>query len=153
MQDPLFSPRIPLIEVFRPTPRPDLSRFRALVRRVKCEARYARAMLSRLVFRLLNKTHIVWCALRSCAGHICTQPSTDNCLRVGPALRNLPGRGWVANPRTEFCKSHIENLKGLHPWLDRVDLRLFLAGFETGEEFAAHSGNERNTPTSQSPSD
>jgi hypothetical protein len=152
-KDPLYAPHFPLIEVFRPTPRPDLSGFRALVRRLRCELRYARATLSRLAFRVLNKTHIVWRALRSCFVHIRTQPSTDILLGIGPALIHRPGRGWAENPRSECCKNHIEKLKALHPGLDRVDLRLFLAGFEAGEEFAFRNGIGSNTSTSEFSSD
>ncbi len=151
-KDPLFVPRFPLIEVFQPTHRPDLSGFHALARRLRCELRYARATLSRLAFRFLNKTHIVFASLRSCLGHICTQPSTDTLLGIGPAMEYRVDQGWVASLRTEHRKNHIERLMALHPWLDRVDLRLFLAGFEAGEEFASRSGTESNIPTSEASS-
>jgi hypothetical protein len=64
-----------------------------------------------------------------------------------------PHRGWVESPRTKCRKIHIERLRGLYPWLDHVDLRLFLAGFEAGEEFASRSDKERSESTSQLSSD
>lgn len=146
--DPLFVRRFPLIEVFRPTPRPDLSGIRARRRKLKCELRYMRATLSRLVFRSLNKTHIVWRALGSCLLHIRTQPSTDTGLCVGRSLVHIRGLGWGADPRCECRKNHIERLMALHPGLDRVDFRMFLAGFDAGEQFAARKNTENNAPTS-----
>lgn len=151
--DPLFVPRFPLIQVFPPWNPGRLSRCNGFWSKARSLFCFLQATLSRCLFRSLNKTHVIWRAVRSCLFHIHIQPSTDILVEVGVAMEHHPHLGWVEAPRTACRKSHIEKLKGLHPSLDRVDLRLFLAGFDAGEEFASRSGIGNSASTSQSSSD
>jgi hypothetical protein len=38
-------------------------------------------------------------------------------------------------------------LEATHPWVDNIDRRLFLMGFDAGEEFAAHIGSKECRPS------
>ena len=82
-------------------------------------------------------------ALRSCQGHIGTAFRQGNCfLETGPAW--FPN--GEPNKRTLARNSGIENMLATYPWADTLDLQMFLAGFDAGEEFAFRNDMQPNRP-------
>lgn len=79
--------------------------------------------------------------MRSLRGHICIQPPTE--LWAGVSL----GQEFLCrsdkcpqlNPRTIARAEYRQMLRAIYPWVDSVDLRLFLMGFDAGEEWTNHS--------------
>jgi hypothetical protein len=108
----------------------------------------ARRKLWNLEYLLANSLCILWSATRSWAGHIRSQSATKrNEVGVGSAFVKAPRGGYQANTRTIHRASCIENLSAKHPWVDTVDLRMFLAGFDAGEEWSWRTMyNETGTP-------
>ena len=47
----------------------------------------------------------------------------------------LEGGCYVANRRTTARVEGIRKFLATHPWVDSVDLRIFLSGFDAGEEY------------------
>jgi hypothetical protein len=90
-------------------------------------------------------TKCIWLgACGSFLGRICilspTEPLVAHC---GPAFEVDHLGDHQANTRTIARISYIKKLKALHTWLDIADLRIFLMGFDAGEQFALRTkGNE-----------
>lgn len=57
---------------------------------------------------------------------------------------------YVGNKRTTACAEGIERLRATHPWVDSQDLRIFLMGFASGEEYSKTVLTDQNTPESLS---
>jgi hypothetical protein len=73
---------------------------------------------------------------RSFRGHIRIQSSTSGGrIDLGPSVQSRDGR-YRANMRTLARAEGIEKLRAIHPWVDIADLRIFLMGFESGEEYS-----------------
>jgi len=91
---------------------------------------------------------LLWCrlssALRSFRGHIESQDARGFlCVNIGPAFRPCPPTGpYVPNERTSARSQYMQRLKAIYPWVDTVDLRLFLMGFDAGEQWAFRMGSE-----------
>lgn len=80
-------------------------------------------------------------ALRSCHGHLGTAVRQGKCLlEVG--LATYPN--GAPNQRTLARTVGIRNLLATYPWADSLDLQMFLAGFDAGEEFVAHRDTQPN---------
>ncbi len=106
-----------------------------------------RYSLVRLQARLLTLSYIFLGASRSFRGHIRNQSSRDRLgVPVGRELLRFPDGSYQANPRTIARSFYIEMLSATRQWewADTVDLRMFLAGFDAGEQWTHYTeGNER----------
>jgi hypothetical protein len=100
------------------------------------------------VGRFLNKTHICAASIRSCCGHICSQSSRGIALDVGFGVSTDRPEGFREILRTDARTRCIEKLLAIRPWVDFVDLQIFLEGFDAGDEFASRtgSGNDSASP-------
>jgi hypothetical protein len=85
---------------------------------------------------LLNR----WCILRdavcSLHGHIQTQFATGRAgVDLGPAWERDSSGILCPCIRTVARRLYIEKLEAIHPWADGLDLQMFLAGFDAGEQY------------------
>lgn len=105
----------------------------------------------RLGENVLNRTYITLFALRSFRGHLSAAIAAKRyLLDAGPAFE--PVEPFLPNRRTIARISGIEALRATHPWVDHTDLRMFLAGFEAGEEWNSRSSRtEPENTTYQNP--
>jgi hypothetical protein len=62
---------------------------------------------------------------------------------IGPALRCSGGGRYLDDERTLTRSAGIEKLQAMYPWVDTVDLELFLRGFDAGEEWAFRNHSEQ----------
>ena len=91
-----------------------------------------------------------WYAVsRSFRGHIRFQFSTrTGWVDLGPVFRDKDGH-CVADERTRARAEGIEKLLATHQWADSADRRIFLLGFEVGEQFGRGQKNcFRDSPES-----
>lgn len=73
--------------------------------------------------------------LRSVHAHTAHQLATKGTRAdLGPSCLFLDGC-WQANTRTHARAEGIKNLLANHAWADSLDLRIFLNGFDAGEEY------------------
>jgi hypothetical protein len=77
-----------------------------------------------------------WCAaLRSFRSHIRIQSArTGGSIDPGPLYQCRDGR-LETNARTLARVSGIETLRSTDPWVDAVDCRMFLMGFDAAEKY------------------
>ncbi len=97
-----------------------------------------KACLHHLVGHLWS-TCYRWCAAcRSFRGHIRTEFARGwPLLGLGSApLREYPDGSLHVAPETLARCESIESLSAKHPWVDIVALRMFLMGFDAGEQYA-----------------
>lgn len=100
---------------------------------------------------LLTRGHIYVGALRSLRGHIRTlaptgRPSLD--LGLSPLL--YPDGSTREAPYTVALAEGIAALEAAHPWLDTVDIHLFLTGFDLAAKFCGRTQDtEERSPISQ----
>ncbi len=97
---------------------------------------------------LVNTWHILRAAIYSCYGHIRLQsPKEFPTAGVGRAFESVQGQSCQSNTRTIARAFYIEMLSATLEWSDIVDLRIFLMGFDAGEQWTLHTkGNgTRNT--------
>jgi hypothetical protein len=88
-------------------------------------------------------------AFRSFRGHIGILFSTKGGVPLGPLVR-LQAGCYLENERTHARAEGIKNLQATHPWVDNVDLQLFLMGFGAGEEHCISVvAKHRNNPNPQ----
>jgi hypothetical protein len=97
-------------------------------------------MRSRLLSRLRRTMHIWRGSLGSFFGHIRSQSSTElgNVYLGQEFLCSLDG-SFELNPRTIARSEYIRLLSATQGWSDTVDLRIFLMGFDAGEEWTRHN--------------
>jgi len=98
----------------------------------------------RLRFRA---TMCIWkSAVYSLVGHIRSQSTKQPPLvDFGPALIRCSD-GFLPQPRTHARAEYTKALLATYPWADTVDLRIFLNGFDAGEQWALHTtGKESDT--------
>lgn len=105
-----------------------------------------RPRLWRVGRRLRKRCQAVCCiwksAFRSFLGHIRTQsttviPYTD----FGPVLRRTPDGCLAPEKRTQVRSRCTSTLEATYPWLDQVDRKLFLMGFDAGEQWGRDSSD------------
>ncbi len=83
---------------------------------------------------LLYRWHV---AFRSFRAHIRIQSArAGGRVDLGPAFQLRDGR-YQENTQTTARAEGIKRLLATHPWVDSVDLRIFLAGFDAGEEYCS----------------
>lgn len=109
------------------------------VLRYKCISSWHKAFYRSFPVRL--RIWNVWCiwsmACRSFCGHIESQSAKQRLtLDVGPALEPFPDVSTSSNKRTLARMRGIENLSAKYPWADIPDRRIFLEGFDAGEQWA-----------------
>lgn len=105
--------------------------------------RMARMVLSFLYERgcELLRTVQAWlyirrAAFRSCRGHIQIQSARERvAVRLGPTLERSRTGHLQPNVRTLCRGEGIRNLLATYQWADNADLRVFLLGFDLGEQF------------------
>jgi hypothetical protein len=98
---------------------------------------------------LVNTWRILRAAIYSCCGHIQLQsPKEASTAGVGPAFEKAPTQSGQKNTRTLARAFYIEMLLAKWEWLDIVDLRIFLMGFDAGEQWILHTkGTGTEIPT------
>jgi hypothetical protein len=99
--------------------------------------------------RLLNMLSIVSSAYRSFRGHLRIQPSTElPSVRFGSELVRSPAGDLRVNTRSLARSIYTQMLAAKYPWADTVDLRIFLMGFDAGEQWRLCSPySEAEKPT------
>jgi len=80
-------------------------------------------------------------SLRSLRGHIRVLFARGRWtgVDIGPALRRADVEHLQPDERTLARSRGIEQLQAIYPWVDTVDLEVFLRGFDVGEQWALHS--------------
>lgn len=93
--------------------------------------------LLELRYRVYGGWHILASSFRSFRGHISLQSPKEI---WGPNLGKafVPGQPLQRNPRTLARTLYIEMLRASMPWIDIADLRMFLMGFDAGEQWSCH---------------
>jgi hypothetical protein len=105
-----------------------------------------RYSLALLLTRVQATWHI-WCdSIRSCAGHIRSQSAKE---LQGVSFGHSPvwdetTQTWVPNPDAIARSFYTTMISAIYPWADTQDLRIFLMGFDAGEEWLLHRGNGNN---------
>jgi hypothetical protein len=70
---------------------------------------------------------------RSARGHWKTQSTTKHrTIDFGPALQSLPDGSFQPRIETQARIRGIDNRSATHPWVDSLDMQMFLDGFEAG---------------------
>ena len=90
--------------------------------------------------------HISSTALMNAYHHWKIRISKDT-VDFGPALRRLPDGSLLPEERTLARSRCTDSLLATRPWVDSVDVQIFLEGFEAGEQWSLHTsgmGNEHN---------
>jgi hypothetical protein len=101
-----------------------------------------RYSLARLQDRSLTIWYIWHGALRSLRGHIRSQSSRETPTAfVGQELSQSPDGSYQPNTRTLARSLYIEMLLATRQfsWADTADLRIFLAGFDAGEQWTLYT--------------
>lgn len=105
-----------------------------------------RSRLWRVSRRLRKRCQAVCCiwksAFRSFLGHIRIQSTTAiPYTSFGPVYRETPDGCLVPDTRTQCRSSSTSILETTFPWLDQVDRKLFLMGFDAGEQWGRHNSD------------
>ncbi len=84
-------------------------------------------------------------AFGSLVGHIRSQ-STKELLLVdfGPALVRGPAGDLRPCIRTHTRAEYIKAVLATRPWADTIDLRMFLDGFDAGEQWTLHTADKES---------
>lgn len=97
-----------------------------------------KGLLRLTAFRLCSTWCIWFGAFRSLVGHIRSQSSKElPSVDLGPAPLLLPDGSLLDQPGTRARAQGIESLWAKYPWVDMADRRIFLMGFEAGEQTRA----------------
>jgi hypothetical protein len=100
-----------------------------------------RPILFDLRFLLLCRTQMLASSFRSFLGHICFQATkAEWVLSCGPSLERDQTGAYQRNARTHARAEGIRVLSAKFPWVDRADLRIFLEGFDAGEQYTHSVG-------------
>jgi len=93
---------------------------------------------SLLLFQeFLARTQCIWyMSFRSFLGHIQSQTSKGLLVDFGPSSE--PGQNDAASERTIARSLYTRMLQATFPYVDSQDLRIFLMGFDAGEQWDAH---------------
>lgn len=92
-----------------------------------------------------------YAAFRSFRAHIRIQsPRMGSYFDLGPLGHFRDGR-YQNHERIQFRAEGIEKLRAKSPWVDSVDCRVFLLGFDAGEKYSTAVTGHRtpNIPDSQ----
>ena len=101
--------------------------------------------------RLGRRLSILWCVWQSSymsfLGHMKNHNAKDfPSVCFGPALERLPDGSLRPVVRTQARTIGIDTLRATYPWVDTVDSRMFLMGFDAGEQWSRSSqGNAERT--------
>lgn len=91
---------------------------------------------------------MLFSSLRSVLGHIRLQYE-EGVVSAGQALEQGEDQSVQRNRRTLARIVGIEELSAKYPWMDHVDYRMFLEGFDAGEQWVNHNGDiSKQTTTS-----
>ena len=113
----------------------------------------AKAALRLVAFRLLNTWCIWFGAARSCLWHIRLQSAKElPNVTLGAAPVLCPDGSLRDQPSTSARAASIGNLLAIYPWLDIVHLRIFLMGFDAGEQIHGRTDGSGTGTQSASPS-
>ena len=66
-------------------------------------------------------------------------PYTD----FGPALRSLPDGSLVLEMSSHVRSADTSKLEARYPWVDAVDRKLFLLGWDAGAQWVSASGTPK----------
>ena len=94
----------------------------------------------RLVLALKYSLAAFWskssATFRSARGHWKIQSTTKRrMIDFGPALQSLPDGSFQPRIETQARIRGIDNLLATHPWVDIVDMQMFLNGFDAGAKW------------------
>ena len=132
---------------------------RALNRGLRHKLRSVRYAVSDSLFLVRSRWMTTMCiwrgAYRSFLGHIRILSPTELLVpHCGSAAVASPAQGWQPNIRTIARMEYTKKLLHRLPWLDTVDLRIFLMGFDAGEQFlCGKADNESKTHVEFEPRD
>ena len=115
---------------------------------------YGTRRLLRLIRERLLQSWCIWClAYRSFRGHIQTQSSIGLAkVDFGPAvLVEQNGQKFVPNPRTIARSLYTEMLQATLPYVDMTDVRIFLMGFDAGEQYFSQNCSTPDAPQRKAP--
>jgi len=101
--------------------------------------RAARHLRFRAKARLYKTMNILCDTFRSLFGHIRLQSARGWIVSYGPAFQQDQSGCLLTNTRTVARAEYTEKLAATHRWVDSVDLKMFLAGFDAGEQWAQRS--------------
>jgi hypothetical protein len=103
--------------------------------------RAIRRSLSRIRQYLQGTMQILFRSLGSLHGHIGIQSPTEFWIGVnlGQEFLSQSDKRPRLNPRTTARAEYRQMLRAIYPWIDSVDLRIFLMGFDAGEEWVCDS--------------
>jgi hypothetical protein len=101
--------------------------------------RLAKGLLRLMGLRLLNTWYIWRDAFGSFLGHIRTQSPKEMPHQIVGVLLEWSPTGYKENTRTLARTESIRRLSAKYPWVDIVDHRLFLMGFDAGEQWTRHT--------------
>jgi len=95
---------------------------------------------------LLFRSHMcIWrSAFDSLRGHIRNQSAKDMLVDFGSATVRDSAGDFHPNTRTHARAEYTKALLAIHPWADIVDQRIFLMGFDAGEQWALHTADKEN---------
>jgi hypothetical protein len=104
-----------------------------------------RAQLLHRYSLLLGTMEIFGMAFRSFREHTRIQPAKDSFVDLTPPA--LPGRneGLTECVRINARLAGIEQLKTTHPWVDLVDQKIYLLGFDEAERWSAARNHTEDT--------
>ena len=93
-------------------------------------------------------------SFRSFRGHIRTQFSRHTpILSLGSALALEVSTGrYLPKGRTLARSFYREGLSAIYPWIDTTDLRIFLIGFDAGEQWTLSCKSDMESQTPPDPS-
>jgi len=102
--------------------------------------------------QFLNACSIVRNSLRSFHGHIRSQSTKEPGFLGIDAVPIQHQNGWLSPPPQTIARiQNINKLRAIYPWLDNVDLRMFLSGFDAAERFYGDSLGRTGTNLLASP--
>ena len=117
------------------------------VRSPRNRAQGLRSIVSRLLGLryLVRDAWYIWASsVRSFRGHIALQSPRESDPGVGPLfVRGAEGEPFRRSTRTLARMVYIEMLLATYPWVDNSDLRIFLMGFDAGEEWSGDTLDNR----------
>ena len=81
--------------------------------------------------------HVFRGAVRSARGHIRESSKRGTwCTEYGPALRQNALGDWIPEIRSDSRIERTDSTAATYPWMDQMDRRIFLLGFDAGERWS-----------------
>lgn len=107
--------------------------------------RRLRHLRFRATARLYKTTNILRASCRSFLGRIRLQSTKNWIVSYGPAFSRDREGCLVPNAGSNVRAECTEKQGAIYPWVDSVDLQMFLDGFDAGEEWALRNHSRENS--------